>query len=86
MRLKFFKINENDARNVADQTLRVISNYTEKGLENYLQFYDIFYSVSLILADGNLNNAFYIFEQTYPYYIFIFDPHFLRNILIESAI
>jgi len=78
--LKFFKINENEARKIADESLRVISDYAEKGLEYYLQFYDIFYSVSLILANGNLNNAFYIYEQTYPYYVFIHDHRFLQNI------
>lgn len=78
--LNFFKLNRENAIKVTNKSLEVVSDYAKNGLQYYLQFYDNFYSVSLILADGNLNNAFYIFKQTYPYYVFIHDHRFLKNI------
>jgi len=64
-----------------DRLIEVVKYYgEEKNLLYYTQFWDYSYVIAYVMADGRLNDTYYIFKEMYPYYTFIHDRRFWNTI------
>ena len=77
---KFLKIPTNKILKESSHILNPIKKYADIGLVSYGQWWDYSYPIAYILANGNINNANYIFDQCYPFYTLMLDFNFWNNI------
>ena len=71
---------EVNASSAMKKMINLIPQFGDLGLLYFSSYFEVFYPISMIIANGRKDDGFFIFKQLYPYYLFILDERYNDNI------